>query len=208
MHDVTRIEDLGYHMLFAISLVSYLYSAYIMYPENVICLLCLLLILNSILLSWNHYKTAPKRGLISDHIACNITYQITSAVDKVDNIYRECAKRINNQNKEVHKYKKLLGGNVTLARAKVKSQGHKNDCFIKCLLQVGSRIATGCYEGLFVTYHCIAVRHKAPGAGLIQHTPGTGVIKLFSYSTQLSMKFILRINDKMPTDGILTFIAG
>ena len=34
------------------------------------------------------------------------------------------------------------------------------------------------------------------------------VIKLFSYSTQLSMKFILLINVKMSTiDGILTFIS-
>ena len=36
--------------------------------------------------------------------------------------------------------------------------------------------------------------------------PGFQVIKLFSYSTQLSMKFILLINVKMPTIvGILTF---
>ena len=35
-------------------------------------------------------------------------------------------------------------------------------------------------------------------------------IKLFSYSTQLSMKFFLLINVKMPTIivGILTFISG
>ena len=36
----------------------------------------------------------------------------------------------------------------------------------------------------------------------------TGKIKLFSCSTQLSMKFILLINVKMPTIvGILTFIS-
>ena len=37
---------------------------------------------------------------------------------------------------------------------------------------------------------------------------GPEVIKLFSYSTQLSMKFILLINVKMPTIvGILTLIS-
>ena len=37
----------------------------------------------------------------------------------------------------------------------------------------------------------------------------TEVIKLFSCSTQLSMKFSLLINVKMPTIvGILTFISG
>ena len=37
---------------------------------------------------------------------------------------------------------------------------------------------------------------------------GPEVIKLFSFSTQLSMKFILLINVKMPTIvGILTFIS-
>ena len=38
--------------------------------------------------------------------------------------------------------------------------------------------------------------------------PGLEVIKLFSYSTQPSTKFILLINVKMPTIvGILTFIS-
>ena len=38
--------------------------------------------------------------------------------------------------------------------------------------------------------------------------PGPEVIKLFSYSTQLSMNYILLINVKMPTIvGILTFIS-
>ena len=38
--------------------------------------------------------------------------------------------------------------------------------------------------------------------------PGPEVIKLFSCSTQLSMKFIMLINVKMPTIvGILTFIS-
>ena len=43
-----------------------------------------------------------------------------------------------------------------------------------------------------------------------QHSvsPGPEVIKLFSCSTQLSTKFILLINVKMPTIvGILTFIS-
>ena len=38
--------------------------------------------------------------------------------------------------------------------------------------------------------------------------PGPEVIKRFSYSTQLSTKFILLINVKMPTIvGIVTFIS-
>ena len=43
---------------------------------------------------------------------------------------------------------------------------------------------------------------------LLEDTTGLDVIKLFSYSTQLSTKFILLINVKMPTIvGILTFIS-
>ena len=39
--------------------------------------------------------------------------------------------------------------------------------------------------------------------------PGPEVIKLYSCSTQLSMKFFLLINVKMPTNvGILTFTSG
>ena len=42
----------------------------------------------------------------------------------------------------------------------------------------------------------------------ISRQPGPEVIKLFSYSTQLSTKFILLINVKMPTIvGILTFLS-
>ena len=38
---------------------------------------------------------------------------------------------------------------------------------------------------------------------------GPEVIKLFSYSTQLSMEFFQLINAKMPTIvGILTFMSG
>ena len=44
--------------------------------------------------------------------------------------------------------------------------------------------------------------------GLVARKPGSEVIKLFSYSTHLSTKFILLINVKMPTIvGILTFIS-
>ena len=43
---------------------------------------------------------------------------------------------------------------------------------------------------------------------LVTRQPGAKVIKLFSCSTQLSMKFILLINVKMPTIvGILTFMS-
>ena len=43
---------------------------------------------------------------------------------------------------------------------------------------------------------------------LYESSPGPEVIKLFSCSTQLSMKFILLLNVKMPTTvGILTFIS-
>ena len=39
--------------------------------------------------------------------------------------------------------------------------------------------------------------------------PGPEVIKLFSCSTQLSIKFFLFINVKMPTNvGIITFMSG
>ena len=44
---------------------------------------------------------------------------------------------------------------------------------------------------------------------LFLHWPDPEVIKLFSYSTQLSMKFFLLINVKMPTIvGILTSMSG
>ena len=42
-----------------------------------------------------------------------------------------------------------------------------------------------------------------------QPDPGPEVIKLFSCSTQLSMKLFLLINVKIPTRvGILTFMSG
>ena len=46
------------------------------------------------------------------------------------------------------------------------------------------------------------------GQGHYLNIPSTQVIKLFSCSTQLSMKFFLLINVKMPTIvGILTFMS-
>ena len=53
---------------------------------------------------------------------------------------------------------------------------------------------------------CRSVIHVSglPGIWL---APGLEVIKLFSCSTQLSTKFILPINVKMSTIGILTFIS-
>ena len=43
---------------------------------------------------------------------------------------------------------------------------------------------------------------------LLKKQPGPEVIKLFSCSIQLSMKFFLLINVKMPTTvGILTFMS-
>ena len=43
---------------------------------------------------------------------------------------------------------------------------------------------------------------------IFSKSPGLKVIKLFSYSTQLSMNFFLLINVKMPTIvGILTFMS-
>ena len=46
------------------------------------------------------------------------------------------------------------------------------------------------------------------GRNLFNHEPGPEVIKLFSCSAQLSMKFFLLINVKMPTIvGILTLMS-
>ena len=63
---------------------------------------------------------------------------------------------------------------------------------------------------------CAKANQKLTGRELIIYnlviaecwTPGAEVIKLFSYSTQLSTKFIQLINVKMPTNvSILTFIS-
>ena len=49
----------------------------------------------------------------------------------------------------------------------------------------------------------------AGSVGTNSGDPGPEVIKFFSCSTQLSMKFFLLINVKMPTIvGILTFMSG
>ena len=51
-------------------------------------------------------------------------------------------------------------------------------------------------------------QHKCESQGLLRENPGPEVRKLFPCSTQLSTKFILLINVKMPTIvGILTFIS-
>ena len=59
---------------------------------------------------------------------------------------------------------------------------------------------------------CTYIAHKVVSINLSLHinlsTPDLEVIKLFSCSIQLSTKFILQINVKMPTIvGILTFIS-
>ena len=54
----------------------------------------------------------------------------------------------------------------------------------------------------------LIAKTDALSCSLTRGYPGPEVIKLFSYSTQLSMKFILLINVKMPTIvDILTFIS-
>ena len=54
-----------------------------------------------------------------------------------------------------------------------------------------------------------AARHGPPHLSLHCLLPGSEVIKLFSCSTRLNMKFFLLINVKMPTIvGILTFVSG
>ena len=53
---------------------------------------------------------------------------------------------------------------------------------------------------------CMLLRHFCKKRPFLR-LPGPEVIKLFSCSTQLSMKFFLLINVKMPTIvGILTFV--
>ena len=60
-----------------------------------------------------------------------------------------------------------------------------------------------CNSGL-KNYHVV----ELIGKKLSNIRPGPEVIKLFSCSTQLILKFILLINVKMPTIvGILTFIS-
>ena len=54
----------------------------------------------------------------------------------------------------------------------------------------------------------VSCRFKVWFKAVPAQVPGLEVIKLFSCSTQLSTKFILFINVKMPTIvGILTFIS-
>ena len=67
-----------------------------------------------------------------------------------------------------------------------------SDCYVCCIIHVYSNeLQNTFYPQYFYTMN-----------------PGLEVIKLFSYSTQLSTKFFLLINVKMPTIvGILTFIS-
>ena len=68
-------------------------------------------------------------------------------------------------------------------------------------------------DGTFISFRCWNPR---PTRGLpvnslqqIASLPGREAIKLFSCSTQLSMKFFMLLNVKMPTIvGILTFRSG
>ena len=64
---------------------------------------------------------------------------------------------------------------------------------------------TGSGKSLALLCSALAWQHAQHGR---QIWPGPEVIKLSSCSTQLSLKFILLINFKMPTNvGILTFIS-
>ena len=62
---------------------------------------------------------------------------------------------------------------------------------------------------LFPAPLAMVIKHKLRWHGHVLHSSGPEVIKLFSCSTQLSMKFSPLINVKMPTIvGILTCISG
>ena len=64
----------------------------------------------------------------------------------------------------------------------------------------------GADEKLCARESRLRLKSFSPSSGV---KPGTKVIKLFSCSTQLSMKFFLLINVKMPTVvGIFTFMSG
>ena len=60
-----------------------------------------------------------------------------------------------------------------------------------------------------IQYFVAEVLHRTSRSNFYLSSPGPEVIKPFSCSTQLSMKFFLLINVKMPTIvGILTFMSG
>ena len=64
------------------------------------------------------------------------------------------------------------------------------------------------YIGVGKQVGAISRYKKAMSPWIAHQIPGPGVIKLFPCSTQLSVKFILLINVKMPTlVGILTIIS-
>ena len=60
----------------------------------------------------------------------------------------------------------------------------------------------------YVSMHFLSHLEYVGALNLIASIPGPKVLKLFSCSAQLRLKFILLINVKMPTIvGILTFIS-
>ena len=68
--------------------------------------------------------------------------------------------------------------------------------------------AANCSPSFLCLIQCVGAAAKLHLQG-DKISPGPEVIKLFSCSTQLSMKFFLLINVKMPTIvGILTFMSG
>ena len=78
------------------------------------------------------------------------------------------------------------------------------------MIAVAYEIITKISIFLFICFDslCTSQQFQSCGEGSSWVEPGPRGIKLFSYSTQLSMKFILNINVKMPTIvGIYTFIS-
>ena len=70
----------------------------------------------------------------------------------------------------------------------------------------GSKVKLACIVTAFLA-RAVKVMLK-PGKGQDHSEPGSEVIKCFSCSAHLRLKFILLINVKMPTIvGILTFIS-
>ena len=80
---------------------------------------------------------------------------------------------------------------------------HGTRLHLRDLLSYRDRLEILKFEGSQFSYSNFQnVHNKGTGLCLcLSHVKNTGpkVIKLFSYSTQLSMRFILLINVKMPT---------
>ena len=78
------------------------------------------------------------------------------------------------------------------------------------MLAYPARLSVGILVSVAIYMHPLLVRAENVLASMQSRVglPGPNVIKLFSCSTELSTKFILLINVKMPTIyGILTFIS-